>query len=254
MTNLDSIVKSRAITLPTEVHLVKAVVFPVVVYGCESWTIKKTDHWRTAAFELWCWRRRLRVSWTARRFIQSFLKKWVLNIHWKDWCWSWNSNTLATWCGKLTHLERDWYWESLKVEGEGDDREWDGGMTLLTQWKWVWVNSGSWPWTGRLSCCSPWGRKDMTERMNWSQFNCYQMNCNPPGSSVRVILQARILEWAAISSSKESSLSRDQTRVSHVSCIGSLGLYHVCHLGSPWCHLEQIPLISVAWMKDFSRL
>ena len=75
MTNLDSILKSRNITLPTKVHLVKAMVFPVVMYGCESWTIKKTECWRTDAFELWCWRRLLRVPWTARRYNQSILKK-----------------------------------------------------------------------------------------------------------------------------------------------------------------------------------
>jgi len=74
MTNLDSILKSRDITLPTKVHLVKAMVFPVVMYGCESWTIKKADHRRTDAFELWCWRRPLRVPWTARRSNQSILK------------------------------------------------------------------------------------------------------------------------------------------------------------------------------------
>ena len=74
MTNLDSILKSRDITLPTKVHLVKAMVFPVVMYGCESWTIKKAEHWRIDAFELWCWRRLLRVPWTARRSNQSILK------------------------------------------------------------------------------------------------------------------------------------------------------------------------------------
>jgi len=91
-TNLDSILNSRDTTLPTKVHLVKAMVFPVVMYGCESWTIKKAEHWRIDAFELWFWRRLLRVSWTARRSNQSILKsKSVLNIYWKDWCWSWNS-------------------------------------------------------------------------------------------------------------------------------------------------------------------
>ena len=75
MTNLDSLLKSRDITLPTKVHLVKAVVFPVVMYGCESWTVKKAEHRRTDAFELWCWRRLLRVPWTARRFNQSILKE-----------------------------------------------------------------------------------------------------------------------------------------------------------------------------------
>ena len=84
MTNLDSILKSRDITLPTKVCLVKAMVFLVVMYGCESWTIKKAEHQRTDAFELWCWRRLLRVPWTARRSNQSILRKSVLNIHWKD--------------------------------------------------------------------------------------------------------------------------------------------------------------------------
>ena len=141
-TNLDSILKSRDITLPTKVHLVKAMIFPVVMYGCESWTIKKAERQRIDAFELWCWRRLLRVPWTARSK-QSILRKSVLNIHWKDWCWSWNPNTLATWYEELTHLKRPWCWERLKV-GEGDYRGWDGWMVSLTQWVWVWVSSGGW--------------------------------------------------------------------------------------------------------------
>ena len=67
-------------------------------------------------------------------------QKSVLNIHWKDWCWSWSSNTLATWCKELTHWRRPWCWERLKAGGEGDDRGWDGWMASLTQWTWVWVN------------------------------------------------------------------------------------------------------------------
>ena len=84
MTNLDSILKSRDITLPANIHLVKAMVFPVVIYGCESWTMKKAEYRRIDAFGLWCWRRLLRVTWTARRSNQSILKKSVLNIHWID--------------------------------------------------------------------------------------------------------------------------------------------------------------------------
>ena len=80
MINLDSILKSRDITLSTTVHLVKAMVFPVVMYECESWTIKKAERWRIDAFELWCWRRLLRVPWTARRYN----RKLVLGVHWKD--------------------------------------------------------------------------------------------------------------------------------------------------------------------------
>ena len=103
-------------------------------------TIEKVEQRRIDAFELWCWRRLLRVPWTPRRS--------ALNIHWKNWFWSWKSNTLATWCEELTHWERSWCCERLKAE-EGDNRGWDGWMVSPTQWTWVWVNSGSWQWTGR---------------------------------------------------------------------------------------------------------
>ena len=149
MTNLDSTFKNRDITLLTKVCLVKAMIFPVVMYGCESWTIKKAEHQRIDAFEPWCWRRLLRVPWTARRSNQSILKGSVLGVHWKDWCWSWNSSILATWYEELTHSKRPWCWERLKAGGEGDKRGWHGWMASLTQWTWVWVNSGSWWWTGR---------------------------------------------------------------------------------------------------------
>ena len=141
MTNLDSIFKSRDITLPTKVHLVKAMVFPVVMYGCdykERWAPK---NW---AFELWCWRRLLRVPWRARRSNQSILKEIHPEYSLKDWCWSWNSKTLATWCEELTHLQRLWCWARLKAGGEGDDRWWDGWMASMTPETWVWVSSRSW--------------------------------------------------------------------------------------------------------------
>ena len=95
MTNLHSMLKSRDITLPIKVCLVKAMVFPVVMYRCEGWTIKKTEHWRIDAFELLCWKRLLRVPWTARRSNQSILKEINPDIHWEDWCWSWNSQQFA---------------------------------------------------------------------------------------------------------------------------------------------------------------
>ena len=105
--------------MSTEVHLAKALVFPVVVYECESWTIKKAECWRIDAFELWCWRRLLRVPWTARRSNLSILREINLNIHWKDWHWSWSSNTLATWCEELTHWKRPWCQERLRARAEG---------------------------------------------------------------------------------------------------------------------------------------
>ena len=113
--------------MSTKVRLVKAMVFPVVMYGCESWPIKKAEHRRIDAFELWCWRRLLRIPWTARRSNHSILKEISPECHWKDWCWSWNSSTLATWCEELTHLKRPWCWERLKAGGEGDDRGWAVG-------------------------------------------------------------------------------------------------------------------------------
>ena len=131
------------------VRLVKAMVFPVVMYGCESWTVKKAECRRIEAFELWCWRRLSRVHLTARSSNQSILKEINPDILWRKWYWSWSSNTLATWCEELTHLKRPWCWERLKVGGEGDDRGWDGWMASLTQWTWVWVNSRSWWWTRR---------------------------------------------------------------------------------------------------------
>ena len=144
MTNLDSILKSRDFTLSTKIHLVKAMVFPVVMYGCESWSIKKAECWKIDAFELWCWRRLLRVPWTARRSNPSIPKKSVLKIHWKDWCWSCNSNSLATWCKNMTHLKRPQCWERLRAGGG-----WDGWKASPTRWTWIWLDSGSWWGTGR---------------------------------------------------------------------------------------------------------
>ena len=132
------------ITLPTEVHLVKAMVFPIVMYGCESWTTKKAEHWRIDDFELWCWRRLLRVPWTARRYNQSILKEissecalegLMLKQKFQYFCQLWE---------ELTHWKRPWCWERLKAGGKGDDRGWDDWMASPTQWTWVWVNSRSW--------------------------------------------------------------------------------------------------------------
>ena len=132
MTNLGSILKSRNITLPTKVYRAKAMVFPIVRYGCESWTIKKAEHRRTDAFELWCWRL-LRVPWIARRYNQSILKEISPEYSLEGLIWSWNSNTLAAWCKELTHWKSPWCWERMKTGGEGDDRGWDGWMVSPTR-------------------------------------------------------------------------------------------------------------------------
>ena len=144
MTNLESILKSRDITLSIKVRLVKAMVFPVVMYGCESWTIKKTEHRRIDAFELWCWRRLLRVPWTARRPNQSILKEISPGC-------SLEGLMLKLKLQYFGHLMRraDLFEKTLMLGGIGGRRRrgqqrmrcW---MASLTQWTWVWVDSGSW--------------------------------------------------------------------------------------------------------------
>ena len=97
----------------------------------------------------------------------------VLGVHWKEWCWSWNSSTLATSCEELTHWKRLWCWEGLRAGGEGDDRGWDGWMASLTRWTWVWVNSGSWWWTGRPGVLQLMGLQrvghDWVTGLNWTK-------------------------------------------------------------------------------------
>ena len=135
MTYLDSILKSRDITLSTKVLLVKAMVFPVVMYGCNSLNIKKAEHRRIDAFELWCWRRLLRIPWMARRSNQSILREIIPECSLESFSWSWNCNTLDAWCEELTHSKRPWCWEGLKAGGEGDDRGWNGWMASPSQWR-----------------------------------------------------------------------------------------------------------------------
>ena len=140
MTNLDSMLKSRDITLPTKVCLVKAMAFPVVMYV-------RVGLWRKLSPEELmslncgigedCWQSLgLQGDPTS-----PFWRRSALGFPWKEWCWSWNSSTLATSCEELTHWKRLWCWEGLGAGGEGDDRGWDGWMASLTRWMWVWVNS-----------------------------------------------------------------------------------------------------------------
>jgi len=137
---------------------------------------KETECRRIDAFKLWCWRRLLRVPWTARRSNQSILKEISPEYSLEGLIWSWNSSTLATWCEELTHLKRPWCWERLRIGGEGDDRGWDGWMASLTQWTWVWVNSRSWWWTGRPGVLQFMGSQrvghDWVTELNWKDSLC----------------------------------------------------------------------------------
>ena len=149
-------------------------VFPVGMYGCESWTIKKAEHWRTDAFGLWCWRR-LENPLDCEEINQSIHRRSVLSVHWKDWCWSWNSNTLATWWEELTHLKRLWCWDRLRAGGEGDDRGWDDWMASLTQWTWVWcstlgVGMDRKAWHAVAMGSQRVGQDQVTE-LNWTELS-----------------------------------------------------------------------------------
>ena len=110
------------------------------------------------------------LPWTARILNSSIPRKSVLNIHWKDWHWCWNSNTLATWCEELTHWKRLWCWERLKAGGERDNRGWDGWMASLTQWTWVWASFGSWWWTGKPGMLQSMGSQSWTRLSNWTEL------------------------------------------------------------------------------------
>ena len=149
MTNLDSIFKSRDITLPTKVHLVKAMVFPVVMYGCESWTVKKAEHWRIEAFELWCWRRLLRVPWTVRRSNQSILKEISPGCSLEGLMLKLKLQYFGHLMRRVNSLEKTLM---LGRTGGRRRRGWQRMRWLMaspTWWTWVWVDSGSWWWTGR---------------------------------------------------------------------------------------------------------
>ena len=181
--------------------------------------------WRIEAFELWCWRRLLRVPCTASRSNQSIPKE-INTDCWKDWCWS--SNTLATWCKKLTHWKRLWCWERMKAGGEGDNRGWDGWMASQTGSTWVWASSRSWWWTGRPGVLQSMGSQRVGR--DW----------------------ATELNWTAISSSRGSSWRRD---ASCVSCTGKQILY-CWATGKPqevW-QLSFIlcPIFSVSFRKKFA--
>ena len=141
MTNLDSILKSRDITLPSKEHLVKAVVFPVVMYGCESWTVKKAEHQRINALELRCWRRLLRVPWTAWRSNQSILKEISPEYSLKGLMLKLKLQYFDHLMRRANSWENTWCLEALQAKGEEDDRGGHGYIESLIHWTWIWANS-----------------------------------------------------------------------------------------------------------------
>ena len=146
MTNLCIILKSRDISMPANILLVKAMCFPVVMCRCEGWIIKKPEQWRTAAFELWCWRRLLRVPWTARRLIQSILKEISPEYSLEGLMLKLKLQYFGHLMQRPNSLDMSLM---LKAGGEQEDRGWDGWMASLTRWTWVWASSRRWWRTGQ---------------------------------------------------------------------------------------------------------
>ena len=199
MTNLDRILKSRVITFPRKVRLVKAMIFPVVMHGCESWSIKKAEDQRIDAFELWCWRRLLRVPWTARRPSQSIIKEispeyslegLMLKLKFQYFghlMWKTDSLEKTLIMGKMEIMGKK---DHGKAGGEGDDREWEIWMASLTQWSWVLVNSGSCWLRGMPGILQSMGsqrvRHDWATELNWTDLHITVALANSFQNSVRM--------------------------------------------------------------------
>ena len=149
-------------------------VFPVVMNRWERWTIKKAEHRRIDAFELWCWRRLLRVPWATRRSNQSTLKEISPEYSLEGLMLKLKLQYFGHLMGRTGSLERLWCWERLKAERTGDGRRWDGWVASLTQCTWVWVNSGSWRWTGRPGVLQSMGLqrvgRDWATELNWTDW------------------------------------------------------------------------------------
>ena len=151
-------------------------VFPVVIYRCESWTINKAEHWRIDAFELWCWRTLTspldcKEIKPVNHNIEYYNSVLVLNIHWKDGCWSWSSSVLAIWCEELTHWKRPWCWERPKAGERGRQDEMVGWRHWLEGHEFEQA-PGVGDGQGSLACCSPWGCKelDTTQGQYWTKL------------------------------------------------------------------------------------
>ena len=162
--------------MSTKVHLVKAMVFPVVMYGCLIWTTKKAECRIIDAFELWCLRRLLRVPWTARRSNPSILKEISPGCSLKELMLKLKLQYFGHWWEELPYLKRSWCWERLRARGEGDDGGWDCWIASLTQGTWVWVDSGNWWWTGRPGLLQFMGSQSQTWLSNWTELNCYSIS------------------------------------------------------------------------------
>ena len=220
--------------MSTKVHLVKAMVCPVVMYGCESWTIKKAECWRIYAFELWCWRL-LRVHWTARRSNQSILKETSPGCSLEVLILKLKLQYFGHLMQRANSFERPWCLERLKARGEGNNRGWDGWMASPTRWTWVWMNSGSWWWTGRPGMVWFMGSQrawhDWATGVNWTKTMTTTCG-NIPNLLPHHIFEGK--DWNVVCW-RESSLTPSKSWVPKTRRPPTIHLNKACPRGSLWC-------------------
>ena len=185
--------------------------FPVIMYGFESWTIRKTEHRRIDAFELWHWRRLLRVPWTARRSNQSILREISPGYSLEGLMLRLKLQYFGHLMRRADSFKRPWCWEGLRAGGEGDNRGWDGWMTSLTQWTWIWMDSGSWWWTGRPGVLRFMGSQrvghDWVTELNYSSL---QFFCKEKDRKITKIIQIFLTQLLLlfVSCTRACTLSR----------------------------------------------
>ena len=211
VTNLDSILKNRDITLLTKVCVVKAMVFPVIMYRCESWPIKKAECWRTDALELWCWRRLLRVPWTARRSNQSILKEISPGCSLKGLMLKLKLQYFGHLMWRIDSLEKTLMLGKIEGERRRGDRGWDGWMASLTRCTWDWASSRSWWWTGKpcpFLVLQRMGHNWVTERTDhkvaFLQFFkpgaqlCWLLSLSPMVCSFKNVNHLKTDKWSGV--------------------------------------------------------
>ena len=189
--------------MPTKVYLVKAMVFPVIMYGCENWTIKKAEHWRIDAFELWCWRRLLRVPWTARRSIQSILKEISPEYSLKGLMLKLKLQYFGHVMWRTDSLEKILTLGKIEGGRRRDDRGWDGWMASLTQLTWLWASYGSWWWTWNLGVLK--FMRSQRVRHDWVTELIWDPTCSKQGAPSLVKGNSSmlfILHWVLVTNNQ----------------------------------------------------
>ena len=257
MTNLGSVLKSRDIIFLTKVCIVKAMVFPVVMYGHDSWTIKKPECQRIITFELWGSRRLLRVPWTSRRSNQSILKEISPEYSFEGTdveaeapiLWPPDAkNWLIRKFKELTLWKRPWCRERLRVRGEGDDRGWDGWMASLTWWTWVWASSRIWWWTGKPGVLQSVGSQSWKWLSNWTELKV-ALNNRKVQKKTKNSLQFSIpssFTETATQQEKDPNEPRPKQKISGITSHHHLrprNLRSCSSIPSPWLQPKKVPVV-----------